>query len=93
MIALSDTTAVIGANLRTFVDAAPCTSIQHARVGLTVTLARVGERFALTLLSDFGPIQQTTADLWAAAVGAPSVEWERTMRGRCVRCEWTEAGR
>lgn len=44
---------------------------------MTVTLARVGERFALTLLSDFGPIQQTTADLWAAAVGAPSVELER----------------
>ncbi len=84
-----------GTQMRAALDAAtaPQASIQRAFADITATLSRAHGHWMLTLLSDDGPIPQASADLWAAAVGAPSVEWWRTRQGRRVTCDWTEAGR
>lgn len=84
-----------GTQMRAALDAAttPQASIQRVFPDMTATLSRSCDHWMLTLLSDDGPIPQATADLWAAAVGAPSVEWWRTRQGRRVTCDWTEAGR
>lgn len=84
-----------GTQMRAALDAAtaPQASIQRAFADMTATLSRAHGYWMLTLLSGDGPIPQASADLWAAAVGAPSVEWQRTMRGRRVRAEWTEVAR
>ncbi len=93
---LSDTPATlseIGAELRRTVTE---THYQFAkavrRVGeMYVELVRNGTVWGL-YMSDFTPIPHGTRDLWANAVSAPSVEWQRTSDGCVVWCEWTERG-
>jgi hypothetical protein len=59
---------------------------QHSN--LIVFLTRHGNEWALEL-NDVAPVTHGTCDQWAAAVGAPSVEWLRTAGGKVARCEWT----
>ena len=54
-----------------------------------VELVRNGTAWGL-YISDFAPIRHTTRDLWATAVSAPSVDWQRTPDGCVVWCEWVE---
>jgi hypothetical protein len=63
----------------------------HCTVGhkyIFARLTRHGNEWALEL-NDIAPVTHETADQWAAAVGAPSVEWRRTAGGKVARCEWT----
>lgn len=85
--------AIIGADMRAVCaaePAAPHASTQRTMPGLTVTLSRSHGHWMLSVLSACDPIPQAAADLWAAAVGAPSVEWWRTREGRRVQCDWVE---
>jgi len=58
-----------------------------------VTLTRgncmAGWRWGLTLEAA-QPVAPHEADLWAAAVGAPSTDWWRTHEGRRWTGEWVE---
>ncbi len=72
---------------------APHASTQRKLSGLTVTLSRsVRGHWSLTLRSTGRAIPPHTADMWAAACGAPSLDWTRTERGRCWQATWTEGG-
>lgn len=92
---LSDTPALrsaIGAELRRIVGAEPTAPFAraHRRLGdLAVELVRARTTWRL-YLADLSPIRRTTCDLWATAVSAPSVEWQRTPDGCLVWCEWVE---
>ena len=88
--------AIIGRDMRAVVGAepsAPHASTQRTLPGLTVTLSRSLNHWMLTLHSDDAPIQPHAADLWAAAVGAPSLDWWRTRQGRRWMGEWVEGDR
>lgn len=81
-----------GAELRRIVGAEPAAPFARAlrRFGdLSVELVRSHSTWRL-YLADLSPIRQTTCDLWATAVSAPSVDWQRTPDGCLVWCEWTE---
>lgn len=81
-----------GAELRRIVGAELAAPFARAprRIGdLTVELVRSHSTWRL-YLADLSPIRQTTCDLWATAVSAPSVDWQRTPDGCLVWCEWTE---
>ena len=81
-----------GAELRRIVGAEPTAPFARAqrRFGdLTVELVRTYSTWRL-YLADLWPIRRTTCDLWATAVSAPSVEWQRTPDGCLVWCEWVE---
>ena len=85
--------AIIGADMRAVCaaePAAPHASTQRTLPALIVTLPRSHGHWMLSLLSTDGPIPQAAADQWAAAVGAPSVEWWRTREGWRVQCDWVE---
>ena len=81
-----------GTELRRTIAAEP-TAYNAATVrrigGLDIQLCRIGGRWRL-YLQDMTPIPRTICDLWATAVSAPSVEWQRTPDGCLVWCEWTE---
>ena len=82
----------IGADLRRGVTDDPNAATASALrlVGdLDIQLARIGVMWRLYLQSNI-PVPHTTCDLWATAVGAPSVEWQRTPDGCLVWCEWVE---
>jgi hypothetical protein len=79
------TLAELGATLRTVATYGMGTSVQHGT--LFARLTRYGNEWALEL-NDVTPVTHGTCDQWAAAVGAPSVEWRRTAGGRVARCEW-----
>ena len=81
-----------GAELRRIVGAEPAAPFARAlrRFGdLSVELVRARTTWRL-YLADLSPIRHTTHDLWATAVSAPSVEWQRTPDGCLVWCEWVE---
>ena len=59
--------------------------------GLDIQLCRIGDKWRLYVQA-MTPVLQTTCDLWATAVSAPSVDWQRTPDGCVVWCEWTEVG-
>ena len=84
-----------GAELRRIVGAEP-TALNAStvrRIGpLDIQLCRTGDRWRL-YLADLAPIPHTVRDLWATAVGAPSVEWDQTPDGCLVWCEWIEPTR
>jgi hypothetical protein len=92
---LTITPAIIilaGAELRRIVGAelaAPFARAQRRIGDLTVELVRSHSTWRL-YLADLLPIRHTTRDLWATAVSAPSVDWQRTPDGCLVWCEWTE---
>ena len=82
-----------GTELRRIVAAEPTahSAATVRRVGpLDIQLCRTGTKWRL-YLQGMSPVPHGTCDLWAAAVGAPSVEWQRTPDGCLVWCEWTEA--
>jgi len=84
-----------GTELRRIVAAEPAAPFARAsrRFGeLDVELVRHGSTWHL-YLADLAPIPHTTRDLWATAVGAPSVEWDQTLDGCSAWCEWTENAR
>ena len=84
-----------GAELRRIVGAELAAPFARAprRIGdLTVELVRSYSTWRL-YLADLSPIRHTTRDLWATAVSAPSVDWQRTPDGCLVWCEWTEPTR
>ena len=81
-----------GAELRRIVGAEPAAPFARAlrRFGdLSVELVRSHSTWRL-YLADLSPIRHTMRDLWATAVSAPSVDWQRTPDGCLVWCEWTE---
>ena len=81
-----------GAELRRIVTTEP-TALNAStvrRVGpLDIQLCRTGAKWRLYLQA-LTPVPHATRDLWATAVSAPSVEWQRTPDGCLVWCEWTE---
>jgi len=84
--------AIIGVDLRRGVTDDPDTHSAAAlrMVGdLDIQLARIGDKWRL-YLQCMAPVPHATRDQWAAAVGAPSVEWDQTPDGCLVWCEWTE---
>ena len=84
-----------GTELRRIVAAEPAAPFARAsrRFGeLDVELVRHGGTWRL-FLADMTPIPHTICDLWATAVSAPSVEWQRTPDGCLVWCEWVEQAR
>lgn len=84
-----------GTELRRIVGAEPAAPFARAsrRFGeLDVELVRHGDKWHL-YLADLAPIPHTTRDLWATAVGAPSVEWGQTPDGCSAWCGWVEATR
>ncbi len=84
-----------GAELRRIVGAEPAAPFARAprHFGdLCVELVRSHNTWRL-YLADLLPIRHTTRDLWATAVSAPSVDWQRTADGTLVWCEWTEPTR
>lgn len=86
------TAMTIGAELRRIVAAEPTApnAATVRRIGnLDIQLARTGDKWRL-YLQDMTPVPRTTCDLWATAVSAPSVEWQRTPDGCLVWCEWVE---
>ncbi len=86
------TALAIGAELRRIVGAELAAPFARAprRIGdLTVELVRSRSTWRL-YLADLSPIRHTTRDLWATAVSAPSVDWQRTPDVCLVWCEWTE---
>ena len=86
------TPAAIGAELRRGVTAEPdAASASALRLvgGIDIQLIRSGDRWRL-FLQGGAPIPHGTRDIWATAVSAPSVEWQRTTDGRLVWCEWVE---
>ena len=85
-------TATIGALLRQIAatDTPTGTAMALRMVGaLDVQLARTGDRWRLYLQSML-PVPHGACDVWATAVGAPSVEWDRTPDGCLTWCEWRE---
>ncbi len=81
-----------GAELRRIVGAEPAAPFARAlrRFGdLSVELVRARTTWRL-YLADLSPIRHTMRDLWATAVSAPSVDWQRTPDGCLVWGEWTE---
>ena len=81
-----------GAELRRIVGAEPTARFARAqrRFGdLTVELVRSYSTWRL-YLADVLPVRHTTRDLWATAISAPSVDWQRTPDGCLVWCEWVE---
>jgi hypothetical protein len=81
-----------GAELRRIVGAEPTAPFARAprHFGdLCVELVRSHNTWRL-YLADLLPIRHTTRDLWATAVSAPSVDWQRTPDGCLTWCEWTE---
>lgn len=88
-----DVTTTIGTELRRTIAAEPTaySAATVRRVGpLDIQLCRTGDTWRLYLQS-MTPVPHTTCDLWATAVSAPSVEWQRTPDGCLVWCEWVEA--
>jgi len=85
------TAMTIGAELRRNVEENPArTAITTRRIGeLDVQLVRDRGNWRL-FLADLVPIPHGTRDLWAAAVSAPSVEWDQTPDGCSVWCAWVE---
>jgi len=84
-----------GTELRRIVGAEPAAHSAHTlrRLGnLDIQLCRIGATWRL-YLQDMTPVPHTTCDLWATAVSAPSVEWQRTPDGCLVWCEWVEQAR
>lgn len=68
----------------------PTASPSPTRLGnLDIQLCRIGDKWRLYLQA-LTPVPQATRDLWATAVSAPSVEWQRTPDGCLVWCEWVE---
>lgn len=92
-IVITPATAILaGAELRRIVGAEPAAPFARAqrRFGdLTVELVRSHSTWRL-YLADLAPVRHAKRDLWATAVSAPSVEWQRTQDGCLVWCEWTE---
>lgn len=85
--------ALLGADMRAVVaaePAAPHASTRRELPCLTVALSRSLDRWLLTLHSEDGPIPPHTADLWANAVCAPSLDWWQTRQGRRWTGEWVE---
>ena len=83
-----------GAELRRIVGAelaAPFARAPRRFGDLSVELVRSYDTWRL-YLADLFPVRHTTRDLWATAVSAPSVDWQRTNDGCVVWCEWTERG-
>lgn len=81
-----------GAELRRIVGAEPAAPFARARRrfgDLSVELVRSRNMWRL-YLADLLPVRHTTRDLWATAVSAPSVDWQRTPDGCLVWCEWVE---
>ncbi len=81
-----------GTELRRIVGAEPAAPFARAsrRFGdLMVELVRSHRTWRL-YLADLAPVKHTRRDLWATAVSAPSVDWQRTQDGCLVWCEWTE---
>ena len=81
-----------GAELRRIVTAEPTAhnAATVRRIGnLDIQLARIGDKWRLYLQA-LTPVPHSARDLWATAVSAPSVEWQRTPDGRLVWCEWVE---
>ena len=81
-----------GAEMRRIIAAEPNAYAPHTlrRIGgLDIQLCRIGGRWRL-YLQDMTPVPQTTRDLWATAVSAPSVEWAQTQDGCLMWCEWVE---
>lgn len=81
----------IGADLRRGVTDDPAHSAAALRMvgDLDIQLARIGAKWRL-YLQCMTPVPHATRDLWATAVSAPSVEWQRTPDGCLVWCEWVE---
>jgi len=94
MPGITATPTIIGAELRRIIAAEPRAAHNAAtvrRIGnLDIQLARIGDKWRL-YLQDMTPVPHTICDLWATAVSAPSVEWQRTPDGCLVWCEWVEA--
>ena len=87
-----DVTTTIGTELRRTIAAEPTaySAATVRRVGpLDIQLCRTGDTWRLYLQS-MTPVPHTICDLWATAVSAPSVEWQRTPDGCLVWCEWVE---
>ena len=87
------TATTIGAELRHSVAVASDAQIASAlRMvgGIDVQLARNSDKWRLYLQDVAAPVPHEACDLWATAVGAPSVEWARTPDGCRVWCEWRE---
>ena len=81
-----------GAELRRIVGAEPTAPFARAprHFGdLCVELVRSHNTWRLYLAGVL-PVRHATRDLWATAVSAPSVDWQRTPDGCLVWCEWTE---
>lgn len=88
------TLQVLGAEMSAIVGAEPKAALGSAvhQVGpLFVALNRYGRDWSLTL-TDETPISDETCAEWAAAVGAPAVEWMSTANKMCRRCEWEGVG-
>jgi hypothetical protein len=84
---------IIAADMRRVCEAeprAPHASAQRTAGPLTITLTRSGAVWAISLRCAGRALQPHTVDLWAAACGAPSLDWTRTERGRCWRAAWIE---
>ncbi len=84
-----------GAELRRIVGAelaAPFARAQRRFGDLCIELVRSHTTWRL-YLADLLPVRHTTRDLWATAVSAPSVDWQRTPDGCLTWCEWTEPTR
>ncbi len=94
-IVITPATAILaGAEMRRIVGAEPAAPFSRAqrRFGdLMVELVRSHSTWRL-YLADLAPVKHARRDLWATAVSAPSVEWQRTPDGCLVWCEWTEQG-
>jgi hypothetical protein len=85
--------AALGGQLRESVDGnRPADYADFRLDSQHVTVGHIGSAWVL-IISDDKPIAPHTADLWAAAVGAPSTEWERTQQGRRWTAQWQEVGR
>lgn len=92
-IIITPATAILaGTELRRIVGGEPAAPFARAsrRFGdLTVELVRSHSTWRL-YLADLVPVRHITRYLWATAVSAPSVDWQRTQDGCLVWCEWTE---
>ena len=82
-----------GAEMRRIIAAEPTAPHAHTvrRIGdLDIQLCRTGDKWRLYVQA-LTPVPHSVRDLWATAVSAPSVEWQRTSDGCLVWCEWVEA--
>ena len=81
-----------GTEMRRIIAAEPTAPHAHTvrRIGnLDIQLCRTGDKWRLYVQA-LTPVPHSARDLWATAVSAPSVEWQRTPDGRLVWCEWVE---